>query len=176
MAQMKDNGYELNENVTYENMKTFLERKAYRFDVSTEHHIRVEMSCVDAILPYLYMRNWFLIQATNESGHFITTDNPVNLTWNEPDKIPPLYRNSPGFGLQGTRIYFPLSRNLALLGEFDGSEGLVQGTKKLVASLNSKMLSSFYKQIYAPSLGFHFLGNDCEILNGSQILKYVNNS
>jgi hypothetical protein len=76
--------------------------------------------------------------------------------------------------LKGTLVYFPISCNLALLGEFNGREGLVQGTKELVALLNSKMLSFFYKQIYAPSLGFHFLGNDGEILNGSYILKYVN--
>lgn len=174
MTEMEANGYELKGSITYDDIKKFHESKAYTIKFSTAYHIDMEIKCVEAILPCLYNRAWLLIQATKESGNFITTDNPVNLTWSEPDKIPPFYRNSPGFGLKNTHVYFPLSRNLALLGEFDGRDGLLTGTKELVATLNSKMLALTYKQIYASSLGFHFLGSDAKIFDGTQILKHIN--
>jgi hypothetical protein len=58
MAQMEAEGYKPNENVTYEKVKAFHENKdAYTFHVSTERHIRVEISCIDTILKYLNLRN-----------------------------------------------------------------------------------------------------------------------
>ncbi|RLA95610.1 MAG: hypothetical protein DRG83_18415, partial [Deltaproteobacteria bacterium] len=104
---------------------------------------------------------------------FITTDNPVNLSWKEPDKIPPFYRTSPGYGLKGTQVYFPVSKKVALVGEFDGPEGIVDGSRELVALLNSRMLLFTYKQIYSPTLNFYFMGKDGIILDGRSLLKYV---
>ena len=134
--------------------------------ISTSQHTKI-----DAILPCLINRNWVLIQANESSGSFITTDNPVDLSWKEPDKIPPFYRQSPGFGLKGTEVYFPVSQDLALLGEFEGKEGAIEATENLVAIFNSKMLLNAYKQVYAPKFGFKFYVKDDEILTGNRILR-----
>ncbi|MCX5880736.1 MAG: DUF4238 domain-containing protein [Deltaproteobacteria bacterium] len=174
ITQMKAGGYEANDDISYEDIKTFHKSKAYKIEFPKEHHIRMEMFGINAILPYLQGRNWLLIQSTEESGPFITTDNPVNLSWNEPEKIPPIYRESPGFGQKSTQVYFPLSKNIALLGEFEGKKGLVRGNKQLVAMLNSKMLMFMFKQIYAPKIDFYFLGHNGSILNGRRILKDIN--
>lgn len=173
IRQMKESGKEVNEEITYEDVKRFHESKEYDITVAREHHIHMEFVGIDAILPYLDGRNWLLIKATDESGPFITTDNPVNLTWKEPDKIPPFYRNSPGYGMKSTQVYFPVSRNLALIGEFDGPEGTINGDKELLSALNSKMLMFTYKQVYCPKIGFYFRGADGEILEGIQVLKHV---
>ena len=174
VAQMKANGIEVDNDTTYEDAKSFHESKKYTIEVVKERHIHREMVGVEAILPYLQGRNWLLIHTTEESGPFITTDNPVNLTWNEPGKIPPFHRNSPGFGMKGTQVYFPLSRNLALVGEFEGREGLVYATKELAAVLNSKMLMFVYKQVYAPKINFYYLRRDGSLSVGSTILKEIN--
>ena len=173
ISRMKSDGYEAGEDISYEECKAFFESKAYTIEVARERHIITEINQIEAILPYLYGRNWLLIKSTEESGPFITTDNPVNLTWNEPEKIPPLLRNSPGFGLKNTQVYFPLSRNIALQGEFEGKEGLIQGTKELVAVLNTKMLMFTYKQVYAPQIGFYVIGREGKILDGSGVLKEI---
>ncbi len=120
---------------------------------------------IEAILPYLDARNWLLVRSTSNSGPFITTDNPVNLSWKEPDKIPPFYRASPGYGLKGTQVYFPVSKNVALVGEFDGPKDIIDGSKELIAALNSKMLLFTYKQVYSPTLNFYFMSKDNVILS-----------
>ncbi len=174
IRQLKESGVAIDGNISYEQMKKFHESKAYRIEVAREHHIWMEFIGIEAILPYLDARNWLLVRSTSNSGPFITTNNPVNLSWKEPDKIPPFYRASPGYGLKGTQVYFPVSKNVALVGEFDGPEAIIDGPRELVAALNSKMLIFTYKQIYSPTLNFYFLGKDDNvILNGRRLLEYV---
>lgn len=173
IKQINENEKDVIENVTYEDMKKFHARKAYTIKVSKEYHIYTEFAQIEAMLPYLANRNWLIIRSTNDSGPFITTDNPVNLTWKVPKKFPPFYRNSPGYGMKDTQVYFPASKNIALVGEYDGPNGIIDGTRELIAALNSKMLIFTYKQLYAPTIGFYFRGKKGEILEGTQVLRQV---
>jgi hypothetical protein len=174
--QMKEKGIEVNEDVSYEDIKKFYESKAYTINVAQEHHIGTEFKMIDVILPYLDNRKWLIVKTTEETGPLITTDYPVNLMWKEPEKIPAFYRESPGFGLNNTEVYFPLSQNAALIGEFDGEEGVIEGTKELIALLNARKLLFTYKQIYIPKLNFYFTGRKGEILEGRHLLKHIANS
>jgi hypothetical protein len=169
--KMVEAGAKVNENVTYEDVKQFYESKQYTIEIPRECHIRMEFVGVDAILPTLLARKWLVVRATGRTGPLVTSDHPVSLTWNEPDKVPRLYRDSPGFGLKGTEVYFPLSSNAALIGEFEGHEGVIDGTKELVAGFNSQILRFTYKQFYSPKLSFYFLGKNQEILDGKYLLK-----
>lgn len=173
MRKMKEAGEEVNESVTYEDVKRFHESKAYTIEVAREHHIRMEFVGIEAILPLLDGRKWLIVRSSEETGPFITSDHPVNLTWKEPEKIPPYYRNSPGFGLKSTQVYFPLSRHAALIGEFDGPEGDIIATRELVAALNSKILWYAYKQLYAPKLNFLFIDKGGGLLDGRHFLKHI---
>lgn len=173
IRQMKESGKEIDESVTYEDAKKFHDSKKYTITVAREHHIQTEFDSIDTILPLLAGRNWLLIRATEESGPFITTDKPVILTWKEPDKIPSFYRNSPGYGMNDTQVYFPVSKNVALVGEFDGHEIVFEGKRELVAALNTKMLMYTSKQVYAPNLAFFFRGENDELLDGTQLLKHI---
>ncbi|KGK41365.1 hypothetical protein LH51_15480 [Nitrincola sp. A-D6] len=167
-----DPGYQ-NE-VTYEEAKAFFDSKEYTIEVAREHHIHMEMVQIEAILPCLFDRNWVLVKSSSETGPFITCDNPVSLSWIDPDSVPPFYRSSPGFGLKGTQVYFPISQDIALMGEFEQSDGVIEGTEELVALCNSTMLHNFHKQIYAPKSTFKFYGKEGLILNGNRILKEIN--
>ncbi len=131
----------------------------------------MEMVQIDAILPCLFGRNWALVKSTNESGPAITSDNPVILTWNEPEKIPSFYRESPGFGMKSTQVYFPVSQNLALIGEFDSEDNTIDGNLQLISILNSKVLHNAYRQIFSPRIEFYFYGKNDEILDGNKILR-----
>jgi len=173
VRQLKESGVSINDDISYEEIKRFHDSKAYRIEVAREYHIWLEFIGIEAILPYLDSRNWLLVRSTSNSGPFITTDNPVNLSWKEPNKIPPFYRASPGYGLKGTQVYFPVSKKVALVGEFDGLEGNVDGSRERVAALSLKMLLSTYRQIYSPTLNFYFIGKDGVILNGRRLFKYA---
>ncbi len=160
------------EGVSYEDIKKFVDSKEYTIEVSREHHIRTEMILSEYILHFLFHRQWLLVTANKKSGPFITTDSPVNLLWEDPEKIPPFFRDSPGFGLKGTRVYFPISQELALIGEFDGNETKVNATEDLVAMFNSVMIWKCHTQIYAPKFDFKFWGEKRNILSGKDLLKY----
>jgi hypothetical protein len=175
-GQMERDGYGLNENVTYEDMKAFLDGKRYTIKVPTEQHLLMEFQSMDAILPFLLNRKWVLITATDESGPFITIDRPVVLMWNEPENIPPFYRNSPGFGLCNTKVLFPLSRRQMVIGSYEEREGIVTGNKEFVAVLNTTMLAYVCEQVYAPSSSFNFMDAEGNILDGLQLLKDINAS
>lgn len=173
VAKIQQENPDFAKDVSYEHAKEFFESKKYRIEVAREHHIRTEMMQLEAVLPCLINRNWMLLTAGGESGPFITTDWPVNLSWTEPEKVPPIYRNSPGFGLKSTEVYFPVSQDLALIGQFDGADKTVSASAKLVAVLNTKMLYNINKQIYAPTFDFKFLGQDDEIMSGKHLLREI---
>ena len=71
----------------------------------------------------------------------------------------------------GTEVYFPISQNLALIGDFEGEDKTCQVHEKLVAVLNSKMLFNLDSQIYTPKFDFKFLGKNNEILSGKELLR-----
>lgn len=173
IRKIKESGKKVNDNVTYEDMKRFHENKEYKIEVPQEQHIINEFKLIDDILPYIYNRNWILVRSNEDSGPFITSDNPVNLMWKRPENIPLIYRNSPGYGAKDAFLYFPISKNLALIGEFDGPKGIIDGTKEFVAILNTNLLIFVYKQLYAPKINFFFIGEKGDILSGKQIIKHI---
>ena len=115
------------------------------------------------------MRNWTLVKTGGESGEFITTDNPVSLTWHNPDQAPQFM--SPGFGLRDTMVYFPVSKNLALVGEFDSNDRVTEANKQLVAILNSKTIANSYQRVFAAKSNFNYVAKGGEISKGNTLLK-----
>lgn len=172
IRQMQKNGIKINDDIGYEDVKKFFDSKNYDIEIPTGRHIRREMIGIDTILPTLFDRKWLLLKAGENSGPFITSDNPVSLTWLYPEKIPIMHRNSPGFGMGQTRLYFPVSSELALCGEFDGVEGVHEVSRREVALFNSLALHSVHKQIYAPKISFTFM-KDKALHEGNQILKHL---
>jgi hypothetical protein len=171
MEQMRKSGKQVKDSVSYEDIKKFHESKAYTIEVAREHHIHLELKLHKSVLDCLAARNWILLETTEETGTFVTSDNPVDLNWKDPEKIPPLYRQSPGFGLKGTRVYFPVSKNISLIGEFEGNEGMFHADIDLIATLNSRLILNSYRQIYSENNRFFFIGAHGDILSGNKLLK-----
>lgn len=174
VKQLKKSDKEKYKNVTYEDVKEFFESKRYTITVPREQHIYFEFVGIKTVVPLLLERNWLLIKSTKETGNFITTDHPVLLNWKDPEKVPLFYRNTPGFGLIETQVYFPISKNLALIGEFDREDKTVEGTKEIIATLNSRMIMSAYKQVYTPKQKFYFSARGGKILEGKFLLNNIN--
>lgn len=174
IKRIKEENPEFDNSVSYEEAKEFFESKNYTIEVAREYHIHMEMVQMETIIPLLFGRSWVLLTANAATSPFITSDNPVCLSWKEPEKVPPLYRNSPGFGLKGTQIYFPVSKGLALIGDFEEESGTAEVDDYFVTGLNTVAMHNLYKQLYAPKLGFKFHGPKGELMNGNRVLSMFN--
>jgi len=146
---MKDDSVEVNEMLSFEEMKAFHESGKYRVNVSNEFHITNEMSAIHAVLPTLYDRKWTLHVSNEQNGEFVTTDRPALLTYLNPGEMPPLLRNSPGHGMGSTELLFPVTPYMALRGLFEAEEGTVAASPAAVAAFNAKMIAFCRGQVYS---------------------------
>ena len=114
----------------------------------------MEIEQHNRLLQHLSDRRWQILVANDGSGGFVTTDVPVCITWLDgPDHG----MFSPGFGLLGTQVIFPISTNLALRGTFEGEENVVDADIFTVAGINSILISNAEKQVYAHDNSFNYL-------------------
>lgn len=155
VAQIKQNtGEDISDGTTFEKMKDLFERGAFQVSVSREHQIYMELSGIRIITELLHQRNWILLKTGGGAGEFITTDNPVSLTWHKPSTAP---FASPGFGLPDTMVYFPVSKNIALVGEYNREDRVQEANNYLVAIFNSKIIANSYQRVLASKSNFNYI-------------------
>ena len=166
MERLRRSGYEVNDDVTYEDVVRFLRPENHTFSVNNEEHIRTEVRLVDTVLECLEKRSWRMIRTTEEIGWFVTTDNPVGLAWLDPETVPAIHRNSPGHCLKGTWLYFPLRKDCALVGFFGGRDEVIAADRRLVALMNCHLMTLSQGEVYSPTRDFYWLPEDGEIRCG----------
>ena len=171
LQKMREDGVDIGEHISYEKMKEFFESGKYEITVPNETHFDLEFEGIDAILPFLFNRKWALILASQVTGPIITCDRPVSLTWQYPEKLPPIMRYSPGFGMKETDVVFPVSQNMALLGAFEIESEVINADREFVASMNANIMAFAVSQIYTPDLSFVFLDRRGTLKDGHSILK-----
>lgn len=170
-ASMKQSG--IDTEITYKQALDFHRQKRYTIEVPTDKHIALEEHCIESILPLLYQRKWMLFNVVEPGIFFITTDHPVILSFMQPETMPERIRYSPGFGLNGTTIQFPISKTSILLGEFEGTEGVASINRRATAILNSKAAYYAYRQVYAPSREFELIGSEGHLIRGHNIFSLL---
>jgi hypothetical protein len=106
----------------------------------------VEFDLFDKVLPCFVERRWQLCIAGPDSEGFITSDHPVALMWS--DGSPSTMQRPVGFGLEGTTVLFPLTRNLLMVGVFGGGEGERNLAPLQVAIFNSMIAQRAERQVY----------------------------
>lgn len=154
--------------VTYEQARNFVERREFKVDVPTTRHVALEMQSIDTVLPLLVERKWILLIAPTNSGGFVTTDHPVVLQWADAKDKGAFY--SPGFGVRGTEVIFPISHNLALSGTFEGQEGVIEATTEIVAATNGIVIAHGHRQVYARDDKFRYMITLGHLRRGSDVL------
>lgn len=142
--------YPEDKRATYEEAKEFCKKQEFKLSVTREYSIQTEFNLVREILPYLDARNWQIIINPPEE-QYMTSDNPVVLLWDNPSSIPPIYRHSPGFGMTGTTVYFPLTKHILLAGSFEKEAVTKDGTADLTTVMNSHTICYASRQVFAPS-------------------------
>ena len=127
-------------------IREFLDRQEYSIDVDRGRYIKIELKLFENVLQHCSHRAWTLIRAPKDSSGFITSDNPVCLRWSNPEMSKGPY--SPGHGLKGTEVLFPISSELAWIGTFEHPVRTVDISEDTVRDINGTILTSSYRQIY----------------------------
>lgn len=170
--QMEQDGHPRSE-ISYEKLKQFHESKQYELSVNREYHIALEISGMNAVLPALLQRSWTVIEATEDSGPFITSDHPVMLVWKNPEQIPRLYRTSPGHAMRDTEVSFPVTRNLCITGEFEGETGHIHATRQLVSLINARTAALAHERLFASKWSFGIVDPDGHYVDGNRFWHAV---
>lgn len=158
-------------NVTYAQMRDFVEQERYRIEVPTTRHVELELHALETVVPLLRKRSWCLLQAGPQSGGFVTSDRPVTLCWTDPALEGGFY--GPGFGVRDTSVVCPLSHQLALWGTFDGRSGVVELPDDAVAAINTRTIAYAGSQIYAQSDRFFYAGAEGAPQRGNTLLALL---
>lgn len=157
--------------LTYEQVKEFHERGEYDILLNRGYHIGLELRMHDPVLRALAARKWTLYTADDATGCFVTTDRPVMLAYVKPMEVPPLYRNSPGFGMPETEVMFPLTQHITLVGMFEGGESVVKANTYIVAHANTKMIHGSFAHVYMPKQAVPHLGTDLRTYHDDKFME-----
>nr|WP_274597587.1 DUF4238 domain-containing protein [Paraburkholderia sp. SG-MS1] len=159
---------------TYEKLMNFVERNDETIAAHTTGHLARDLQSVTTLHNLLHRRSWMVARAARGSGGFITSDRPVTLTWDDMEMEAGFY--APGFGLQGTSVFFPLTKDLVMRGRFDGRVGTLALPVTSVAGINSRTVFYAGHQIYAETESFRFLDEHLVMRRGQDLLPMLQRS
>lgn len=163
--QAKEQCVPLNDDISYEVLKEFVENGGYDIAIDQTYLIGMELNMVEPIIEQLARRNWCFVTA-EEGSAFATSDDPVVLDWADGRSGP----YSPGFGLENTIVMFPLSSDLALIGMFREIPNRGWHERDQVAALNTSIAKQASKQLYARDGTFELHTRSEQFVKGSDLV------
>lgn len=141
----REAGYVSGPDVSFEQMKAFIDGGEYTIEVDTHALVRTELSVFDDILRCLGARVWSLLNAAPDAPDFITCDHPVTLVFKDPNSEGPI-----GVGLHETELVFPIIPRHAFLGVYENPLKPVVSVKpKDVAAMNTRVIRHADRQLYS---------------------------
>ncbi len=163
--RMREDGYPVDDGLTYEEMKHFHESKNYDIIIDQTHLIGMEFEAIAPVLECLARRSWCFVSAP-EGCQYICSDDPVVLSWiDESDKGP----YSPGHGLKGTMVFFPLCSEILLIGTFEDLPKEMTHAPYQAVAANTHIARYSTKQIYARDGSFMINLRDKENIRGEEL-------
>ncbi len=127
-----------------------LQGNAFKVGLSVAGHLHFEFSAVAFIAKMLAQRHWILLRAPQDKTGFITSDNPVTLTWYDQEGTP----YSPGLGLPNTQLLFPIANELGLMGTFEYPSQFLDANDEAIAGFNGNTIIHRNRQVYARDSDF----------------------
>ncbi len=96
----------------------FASRDDYRLSVDKTYQVGAVFKMANLIAQTLIDRKWSVFYRTdNQNVSFVCGDAPVMLLWQDAREYAHL---PPGFALEGTEVIVPLTKNIAIMGRFEG--------------------------------------------------------
>lgn len=173
MAQMRAQGGFVSDHLTYEDIKSFHESGQYKVTVRREYQMGTEFQLMSTVLEELGKRLWTVYTADGTYGEFITTNRPVTLSFIEPDKVPALYRHTPGFALKGTEVFFPLTRRAILVGRWDHGGHAEVAKQSFIAAVNAHMTWHSHGRVFSRHKEFLYVDPHAKLFWDGNLLERV---
>lgn len=170
-ARMQADGYlDGRPAVNYDEYKEFVEKDEYDIRFPREYYIAHEMKLLQTIPQLVARRGWQVFVASASSGGFVCCDHPATLIWSDPEMWKSPY--SPGLGLAGTHLLFPLSTTVAVAGAFELKDAVVNLNDLEVAAFNSATILGARRQVYCEGERVKYsMQNDAEPKRVMALLK-----
>jgi hypothetical protein len=152
-------GYVGDHNVSFDEIKRFIEERKYTIEFTSEGNLRVEFDAFGKILQLLGQRTWSLLVAPTSGPDIICSDHPVALTWKYLGKRGPI-----GYGLKNTEVFFPLGPRTGLYGVYeDPLPHVVHINPAQVAFMNTRVSNSAERHVFSTKDTF-FLWDEDKII------------
>jgi hypothetical protein len=145
LRQARADGVPIRDDIKYQDMKDLIARGEYSVMIDQTYLIGLELKLVPTVIEQLARRSWSFISAAPDTT-YATCDDPVVLAWADGDDRRPY---SPGFGLMGTIVMFPITPGLALIGLFERQPATRDHRRDQVAAMNTSIAKNATKQLYA---------------------------
>ncbi|PBB91711.1 hypothetical protein CK215_15740 [Mesorhizobium sp. WSM3864] len=145
VKEARANGVPIRDDVSYEDMKAFIDRGKYRVAIDQTYLIGLELEAVPTVVEQLGRRTWSFVSAAPGTT-YATCDDPVVLAWSDGNDRRPY---SPGFGVADTIVTFPITPELALIGLFNKQPASRVHQRGQVAGMNTSIAKNATKQLYA---------------------------
>ncbi|MES0033555.1 DUF4238 domain-containing protein [Mesorhizobium sp. M0040] len=145
VKQARANGVPIRDDISYEDMRDFIDRGEYKVAIDQTYLIGLELEAVPTAVEQLARRSWSFASATPETT-YATCDDPVVLAWADGTDRRPY---SPGFGLAGTIVMVPITPKLALIGLLNKQPAARIYRRDQVAGMNTSIAKNATKQLYA---------------------------
>lgn len=145
VRKARDNGENISDSISFEEMKRFIEERNYKIEFSPQSNLRVELNAFDNILQILGERTWSLIIAPQDGPEFICSDQPVVIEWKSGRQGPI------GLGKRETEVFFPISRRAGFYGTFeDPLKEVVHAEPGNVATMNRRVMFNAERHVFSP--------------------------
>lgn len=166
VQRMKEDGKDLPD-VSYEDVLQFHKSGEYDITIKNQFFYPGEFGALDAVIRTLLDRKWSFVVAEPGSGHFVCSDHPVSLRWTDPKLREGFY--PPGHGCSSTEVVFPVSKDIAIIGTFEGENRTVHVNGRIVATVNTILLTTCTRHLYSPADDFFYVGADQKILSSRDL-------
>lgn len=146
--------------VSFEDMKRFVEEGNYNIEFHPQGNLRVEFNAFDKLLPILGQRTWSVLVAPADGPEFVSSDHPVTLVWKNGQHGPV------GYGLAGTAVFFPLGRRVGFYGVFENPmPPVVKLQPEVVARMNRRVAWNADRHVFStlPSFVIWYEGKMREV-------------
>ena len=145
LKKAQESGDVARRDVSFEEMKRFIEGGRYRIEVPKEANLEAEVRAFDGLFPLLGRRMWSVLVAPKSGPNFISCDHPVVLAWKNPDSRRPI-----GYGMQNTEVFLPLASRIGFYGVYeDHLDPTVKIKSAAVAMMNRWVTENADRHVFS---------------------------
>lgn len=149
-----------------EALRDFIRSRRYNISFEQTFHIQMMMEVLPKLASVLAARNWHVMRSVETDAYFVCSDHPVSLL----HKIQLPTPFGPGYGMAQTLVFFPVSRNCAVVGSFENESHPTECHRKQIAWVNGYTAYHAVRYVYAATKEIIWLNTKEEVCGTAEFL------